>query len=1606
MNPLNNFIEEELEKRKIDYNSSPAYILEHYNIENQNIESYNGRQLLEMIQNADDASEFASEKKVLIKLSNDYLTIANNGEPFNEDGFRSIIYSNLSSKTLQQNKIGQKGLGFRSILSWSDEVIIDSGNTKLAFSETIAKIFLDNLIAESPKVSSFLKQNSEVKSPIALLRVPELLNDEVDFEKEFDTIISIKLKERIIEEVETQIYSIINKETLIFLNHIEIIEIDSPKRKIIYTKKYSDINKTEVTVESINVLDRNKETKTWQVKRRNGIHKNKNFELAIAWNEDLDEKENVLFSYFKTEVRFPFPALLHGTFELTQDRNQLVNDTKGHNEFLTGELCELLIETALEISMSTNANYLPLMILNIEFDKVDSILQKFNFKEVLIEKIKSSNVFPSVNNSYINYEDKPVFYDFPLASIIRGNDVKNLMPVCDNESVTKFLEILPIFHYTVQKFISIISERAQNIEISVLSKLIFYLLEYDSYKKFLNSNKLDLSELDEFLLDSEENVINWSSKIFIQPKNNEEFRLPKSLQSIVRFLNKDLVDALLIEFQIENAEKLLTKLQPFGIKNYSFTEIAETLIEHYNSLEKIEIRDVIELHSFLFRLFKNELENNQQYSLSQLSSAIDTPIISANRKIRNTKSIYFGKQYDSHLTEQLYKYDKSKLLAQPLEFGLNDEKKEDLKSYFKWLGVVELPRKIQQRGAKDFAEYTFKKFDYKNKIGWDKQFNNFLHFNNSLSHYGDVIIQSIDDFDNILSKNSCETIIAWLCSDNEIYKLLEFDSEPIGSTVGANFGNNSYDREIKGKQIRNYVKWKLLNFKWLNTKSGIIKEPNLCTTSATITGDFSPLIEKPNVNYDAFVLKSNKINTDKVDYLLNLVGVNKTISSFETKTLYSILNKLSDIDKDGKKAKTLYRELAMNFEDKNLDVNENEYKNFKNDGKVFCKKQGIYSYEKNDSVFYVDNKRYGESIVNQFYTIEIERRRNQEKIEKIFGVKPLKGLKLELANSPAFHSMNGKFEQEIELFKPYVYVFRQDLDTSGKEKSLIKDIRFRLVKDLSVLLEKEKEKSEFSLAFYEYLYLPKNKTIYIKTPIYLDDERKLKEDVSFCSTIAEAFSALIDVDAQRQQIRELFSKSVSSRDDIIRAELDDINLEKLLIAKNKLGIVNDPKLQFWASFLKCFPSKKVKKENFTDAELQIELKKLFPNLNEIISSSFELINYENYNEESSLRLILEILKKSQISLTDFNEYAYPTIELSELYELDLKRIKESRKKDFKQVLYVQCLNFERNKNEFLKCIWQYDSLKGDFQNDINYNVEADLLLQLNQRFNVKIFEDFNFNFEEIYSNNKKIYIAKSEEQNISKELASLFLNENDELESMLFFETEIHLLLEKLKEWIPKTNEGDKRDTSNLAKKRIKVGNSDFLYHDFEDLFNQLENGNEFQTNLSKIKIKKAEDKNSSSNNPSRTPSKKTKNQTEELGFLGEWLVYKHLLGSVKNKDSVKWVSEYAKLAGLNSDGKNGLGYDLEYIPNDAKHPRYVEVKVVSWENAFHITSNEVIQGEKLKKYYEIFLVRNIADSMNISIEIIQGPFDYSRLRSFNDNELFSVVNDNFILKFQKTNES
>ncbi|MEO9256852.1 MAG: hypothetical protein ABI207_00645, partial [Crocinitomicaceae bacterium] len=988
--------------------------------------------------------------------------------------------------------------------------------------------------------------------------------------------------------------------------------------------------------------------------------------------------------------------------------------------------------------------------------------EAFDFENKLKEALYTKEILPTICNEYISLSNEPVYYAndvFP--KLLPKEHFQDILIVSGEENIKKHLNNLDTKTYSFKTICDVISIMAKEYSIIEYASLIVELMNYVELESEEDKGGLFL------FFDLEFKPLSFSKPIFL-PSNETGDKLPSEVG--VQIIHPDLSEELKKMLGANSYETLAEKLAKYEIKTFDFTEIIELLIGHYYSA-KPQNEDIKILNQHIFKLYSKEKPQ------TNIWEGTSVPVINKNKKITKANELYLGKEYGCNITEAIYNYNKSKLINAPKEFGIESLELENWKSYLKWIGLSDLPRMIQQTGTNDFAEYAFKKFDYKNKIGWDKQFNNFQQFRSSLSHYGDIKVQSIDDFENILTKNNCETIIAWLSYDNKICGLLEADREPEGSKIGANFGNGAYDREITGKLISNYVKWKLSNSVWLNTKSGKKQAPCLCTTSVTITDDFSPIMEKPNVDFDAQIFRNNGIHPDKIEYLINLIGVNKTISSFSTNTLYSILSKLNVIDSGGKKARTLYRELATNYDEKNLDITDNEYKQFLLKGSVFCKKKDQFTYENSSNVFYVDNKRYGESIINQFYTVEIDRRRNQDKIEKVFGVKPLKGLKLTLANNPKLHSLNNKFEQEIESFKPYVYVFRQELDTSGKEKNLIKDIRFKLVTDLSVNLEREKEKTLFDLSLYEYLYLSKSKTIYIKTPDFIDDEKKLKDDINFCSTIAEAFSALIDVDAQRQQIRELFSKSTSIREDIIRTELDDETLEKLLLAKDKLGIVNDPKIHFWTSFIKCFPEKKIKKESFTDDKLFGELIKLFPEFSSIISTVYNQINYENYNEEASLRLIVELLNKSQLSLGNFNRYAYPSIDITELYDIDFKRIRESEKSNFKQILYSDFLVSNRDKKDFVTTLSQYDVLTGSFQNEINYNVKNDLNFQLLELFNIQLAERNEFNFEVIYTSGKFSYETKADELKISKELASQFLNENPDFESLLYFKSEIDILI-------------------------------------------------------------------------------------------------------------------------------------------------------------------------------------------------------------------------------------
>ncbi|KXA94153.1 hypothetical protein AKJ65_05235 [candidate division MSBL1 archaeon SCGC-AAA259E19] len=363
------WLEERLEQRRDVYLRDSDVLISDFNREIDRSKGYSGRGLLELIQNADDAGRnYPEPNKLLIKLTDSGLFVANTGEPFSQGGVKSLIVSDNSPKQFRPQCIGYLGLGFRSVLNWTSSILILSGELSAEFDENFSSEFLQQLRGESEEINKKVKEFEEqgISNPIATLSVPRFLSKEnIENSKlrqiyetgqkikgeGYDTVICISLNN---SEKRKQVQNEINslfKEIVLFLRHLEEIEIVSPERKE-HWRVDRKRNEAIVNPHEPNSI-------RWKIfEDKGGIPpeyldrsqtKNK-YEIKIAVptnSESHDVSSQNLFVFFPTEVAFPFPLLAHATFKVTENRNHLMKSDV--NRFVAKKLAALMAESAEEL---------------------------------------------------------------------------------------------------------------------------------------------------------------------------------------------------------------------------------------------------------------------------------------------------------------------------------------------------------------------------------------------------------------------------------------------------------------------------------------------------------------------------------------------------------------------------------------------------------------------------------------------------------------------------------------------------------------------------------------------------------------------------------------------------------------------------------------------------------------------------------------------------------------------------------------------------------------------------------------------------------------------------------------------------------------------------------------------------------------------------------------------------------------------------------------------------------------------------------------------------------------------------------------------------------
>lgn len=279
----------------------------------KNLYSSKDRMFFELIQNADDAS---AQRGVNVKIRTigDYLVIKHNGFAFSKDDFEAITSAANGTKKANENKTGYKGIGFKSVFTDSEEVIIFTGGYKFKFdrNEPIFSNFEDfyfkinNFATEQQKLDFLRTFQSEKKKfdgvkdipwqlePIWIDQLPsELKSSDYNFEKS-NVAIALKLSEERIsgeDGYEKAILGIIgNPKFMLFLRNT--LRIDFNDETI-----SKHIKNNRITLKNSHGLSEQFERKDYDIPVNNDAFEKSGIDLKIFIKE-YDENNRVKDAIF------------------------------------------------------------------------------------------------------------------------------------------------------------------------------------------------------------------------------------------------------------------------------------------------------------------------------------------------------------------------------------------------------------------------------------------------------------------------------------------------------------------------------------------------------------------------------------------------------------------------------------------------------------------------------------------------------------------------------------------------------------------------------------------------------------------------------------------------------------------------------------------------------------------------------------------------------------------------------------------------------------------------------------------------------------------------------------------------------------------------------------------------------------------------------------------------------------------------------------------------------------------------------------------------------------------------------------------------------------
>lgn len=1148
-------------KTRNSYFAKPVNLIHDYGSERATKIDYEGREILELLQNAADQAKGTNERgRVVIELTHNGIVIANTGNAFSVGGIQSLQNAHLSPKRLGERKfIGCKGLGFRSILNWTNCPFIYSGALALAYSRKVTEEKLESLIAENDELAELVaKETKKADLPVLpVLPFPGFSQDndihkfidESNYEladkclywkdRGYTTAIAIPFNNVDIYKKAEQQLSTLRPETLLFVDSLDELNFLLPnEQERVWAKDGDDTARK--------VLENGSPIGTWQIFKKGGdvpeqyLNSDQNDEYSYELVVAVPEVENVselksspLFSYFPTEITIPLPLVCSATLELTQDRNNITKHES--NRFVLERLAEFIAEVAEQRAImyptGLKAGFRNVMP-NGDFSLS---LTNHGFPDTLLRASKRRLIIPTLGGSVIKPND---------AYTINGAS-KSWLPISGFEDLTpanydehlwfKKVGVKEIGAELLKERICSLNDLTKEERVKLIVGLKEHHIDEQAFTPSLFWGNNDKPIPD-------------SVSVYISPKEALPEELPSWLT--LRFLDIEMQQLLIKELEVKDVRELQIALKGFGLHEYSFGRLLQHLIAQSNRRKKLTPKNATEIETELFNLiylFYKKERGSGQLPVFPMKASFELP----NQNGSSTKAtdLYMGEGYLDHgyVMQRLYgDISPEQLLLSPENFSMCDDINEFCE-FLVWVGVDKWPREITiKESNKPFLTSIIAGLDYPVKV------DDYIFANESELTGARTSIQSyisIDKLDKILVPENYPAIIAWISKDERFYYWSR--PSPRHLTLSSiRYGDRNY-RNYYGS-LPSYILWKITGTAWLKDKDSKSLMPRECVIGERAIESIFPRPAKFTAqHYKAYSLSDREL-TDA----WRTAGVITSLVDLNINDIYDRLLEFPINRPSGQYSQSLYRWI--------LDAVEAAFgepgaakDRFLSKGKMWGTKDGVSRYYKIEDLHHADSDGLPKELLDRLAIVALPHRVGSDKVKRVFGVKSIERLEIDQKlKEYTVANTDENIDDYFQFVKPHFKSLRASQSSQKQYLSSLEKLRLVICDEISAEMIYEGKHFSYDLPIWGWLV--DSDVLYIKA----DSANMLESDSDLLAdTIGSVMASVFRI-ADGGEFARLFRCKPKDRNTLLRRmrgdKVEEVDMDMLdASSEDAFGVLPD-----------------------------------------------------------------------------------------------------------------------------------------------------------------------------------------------------------------------------------------------------------------------------------------------------------------------------------------------------------------------------------------------------------------------------------------------------------------